>query len=431
VLFLSFFYFSIRLEAVQFKLRFRRKGYATDMEEDNTPRSLPERPPEADPSRSPVKVKKRQTSYGRKALAVVIVLLLIAALVAGLMLSGRLPTVNNHAVTPRPTVSSDGNKVQTQTEADIANIVAKVSPSVVSVTTQSQTPTYFGVAQQEGAGTGIVVSRDGYIMTNKHVVNGADTVGVVLSDGTSYDKVKVVGTDPLNDVAFIKIPNVNNLTPVELGDSSSVRVGQQVVAIGNSLGQYQNTVTSGIISGKGRPVAAQDGSTVESLTDLLQTDAAINPGNSGGPLLNMAGQVIGMNTAVAADAQGIGFAIPINSVKGLLKGVLNSGEVRRAYLGINYIPITPDTAKRFDLSVKDGAYVYNGDSSAVISGSPADKAGIKEKDVITKVNGVEIGSNGGLSTLLGEYAPGDTVALSVLRGGNEMTINVTLDAYKS
>lgn len=399
------------------------------MEEDNTPHSLPERPPEADSSRPPAKVKKKQASRRRKGLVGIISILLILALLGSLKLSERFSAMN-HPVTPRPTVSNDGNKVQTQTEADIANIVAKVSPSVVSVTTQSQAQTYFGVAQQEGAGTGIVVSRDGYIMTNKHVVNGADTVGVVLSDGTSYDNVKVVGTDPLNDVAFIKIPNVNNLTPVELGDSSSIRVGQQVVAIGNSLGQYQNTVTSGIISGKGRPVAAQDGSTVESLTDLLQTDAAINPGNSGGPLLNMAGQVIGMNTAVAADAQGIGFAIPINSVKGILKGVLNTGEVRRAYLGINYIPITPDVAKRYNLSVKDGAYVYNSNSPAVVSGSPADKAGIKDKDIVTKVNGVEIGSNGGLSTLVGEYAPGDTVALTVLRGGNEMTVNVTLDAYK-
>jgi serine protease Do len=202
------------------------------------------------------------------------------------------------------------------------------------------------------------------------------------------------------------------------------------VAIGNSLGQYQNTVTSGIISGKGRPVAAQSGDTVESLTDLLQTDAAINPGNSGGPLLNMTGQVIGINTAVAADAQGIGFAIPINSVKGILKGVLESGEVRRAFLGVNYIPVTPESAKRYDLPVKTGAYVFNGNAQPVASGSPADKAGIKEKDIITKVNGVEIGTNGALSTLVGEYAPGDTIELMVLRDGREQSIKVTLTDYQ-
>lgn len=399
------------------------------MEENNTPRSLPDEQFQADTPRTPKKVTKPRQSYGRKGIMAGVVILLVLALIGSLQLSGRF-SAGNGAVTPRPTVTNDGNKVQTQAETDIANLVAKVSPSVVSVTTQSQTQTYFGIAQQEGAGTGIVMSKDGYVMTNKHVVSDASTVGVVLSDGTSYDSVKVIGTDPLNDVAFLKIPDVSNLAPIELGDSSSIRVGQQVVAIGNSLGQYQNTVTSGIISGKGRPVAAQDGNTVASLTDLLQTDAAINPGNSGGPLLNMAGQVIGMNTAVAADAQGIGFAIPVNSIKGLLKGVLSSGEVRRAYLGVNYIPITPEVIKRYDLSVRNGAYVFNGDSPPVISGSPADKAGIKEKDIITKVNGVEIGSNGGLSTLVGEYAPGDTVALSVLRDGNEMTVNVTLDTYR-
>ncbi len=399
------------------------------MEEDKTPHSVPEQPRQADTTSNSLNIKKSRPSYRRQGLMVGIVALLVLALIGSLQLSGRLSKDEN-AVTPRQIVGNDGNKVQTQVETDIANIVTKVSPSVVSVTTQSQTQTYFGVAQQEGAGTGVVVSKDGYIMTNKHVVNNANTVGIVLTDGTRYDNVRVVGTDPLNDVAFLKIPNVDDLKPVEFGDSSSIRVGQQVVAIGNSLGQYQNTVTSGIISGKGRPVAAQDGNSIESLTDLLQTDAAINPGNSGGPLLNMSGQVIGMNTAIAADAQGIGFAIPINGVKGLLKGVLSSGEVRRAYLGINYIPITPEAVKRYELSAKNGAYVFNGESPAVISGGPADKAGVREKDIITKVNGVEIGSNGGLATLVGEYAPGDTVPLSILRGGNETTVNVTLDAYR-
>jgi serine protease Do len=399
------------------------------MEEDKTPHSVPEQPRQADAPGTSKEIRKTRKSYRRQGLMAGIVALLILALIASLQLSDRFSKDDN-AVTPRQTVGNDGNKMQTQVETDIANVVSKVSPSVVSVTTQSQSQTYFGVAQQEGAGTGIVVSKDGYVMTNKHVVNGATTVGIVLSDGTTYDNVRVVGTDPLNDVAFLKISGVNDLTPVEFGDSSSIRVGQQVVAIGNSLGQYQNTVTSGIISGKGRPVAAQDGNSIESLTDLLQTDAAINPGNSGGPLLNMSGQVIGMNTAIAADAQGIGFAIPINGVKGLLKGVLSSGEVRRAYLGINYMPITPEAVKRYDLPAKNGAYVFNGDSPAVISGGPADKAGVREKDIITKVNGVEIGSSGGLATLVGEYAPGDTVALSVLRGGNETAVNVTLDAYK-
>lgn len=399
------------------------------MEEDKTPHSLPDQPRQETASRPSRDAGKVRRYSRRKGLIAVILVLLIVALISRLELRSRFSTDDN-AVTPRQTVTNDGNKVQTRAETDIANLVSKVSPSVVSITTQSQSQTYFGIAQQEGAGTGIVVSKDGYIMTNKHVVNNATAVGIVLSDGTGYDNVKVVGTDPLNDVAFLKIPNVKSLTPVELGNSSSIRVGQQVVAIGNSLGQYQNTVTSGIISGKGRPVAAQDGNTVANLTDLLQTDAAINPGNSGGPLLNMAGQVVGMNTAVAAEAQGIGFAIPINSVKGLIKGLFSSGEVKRAYLGINFIPITPELTQRYDLPVKNGAYVFNGDSPAVVDGGPASEAGIREKDIITKVNGVEIGASGGLSTLVGEYAPGDTVALSVMRGRNELTIKVRLDAYR-
>ena len=370
---------------------------------------------------------------GRR-VTLVIVILIVIGLIGGAVLENnpswqRLWGGESRSVADRPTVGRDGNLNVTQVENDIASLVTDVSPSVVSITTQSQARTYFGVAEREGAGTGIVVSKDGYILTNKHVVEGATTVGVVLSDGTRYDKVKVVGSDPLNDVAFLKIPDVNDLTPAELGNSSSVRVGQQVVAIGNSLGQYQNTVTSGIVSGTGRPVAAQSGDTVESLTDLLQTDAAINPGNSGGPLLNMAGQVIGMNTAIAADAQGIGFAIPINGVKGMLKGVLVTGEVKRAFLGVSYVPVTPETAQVYDLPVKSGAYVFNERGTAVGAGSPAAEAGVRDKDIITKVNDVEIGRSGALSTLVGEYAPGDTIELTILRDSNERVIKVTLSEY--
>lgn len=403
----------------------------TDMEEKKV------RTPEEDVSKAAeqtVDARSTQADRGRR-VTIVVLLLIFIGLIIGAVLENnpswqRLWSDNNQSITDRPAVGNDGNMNVTQVENDIASLVAKVSPSVVSITTQSQARTYFGVAEREGAGTGIVVSKDGYILTNKHVVDGATTVGVVLSDGTRYESVKVIGSDPLNDVAFLKISDVSDLTPVELGNSSSVRVGQQVVAIGNSLGQYQNTVTSGIISGTGRPVAAQSGNTVESLTDLLQTDAAINPGNSGGPLLNMAGQVIGMNTAIAADAQGIGFAIPVNGIKGMLKGVLATGKVNRAFLGVSYIPVTPETAEAYDLSVKSGAYVFNEQGSAVGAGSPAAEAGIRDKDIITKVNDVEIGRNGALSTLVGEYAPGDTIELTVLRDGKEQILRATLSEYK-
>lgn len=336
------------------------------------------------------------------------------------------------SLTSRSTSGTDGNQVITQEEEDVAGVVSKVSPSVVSVVTKSQGSSFYGTAEEEGAGTGIIVGKDGYIMTNKHVVDGATTVGVVLADGTSYDTVKVLGSDPLNDVAFLKIPDVSDLPVAELGDSTSVRVGQKVIAIGNSLGQYQNTVTSGIISGTGRPVSAQSGDSVETLTDLIQTDAAINPGNSGGPLLNLQGQVVGINTAIAEDAQGIGFAIPISATKGILKGVLENGTVKRAYLGINYIPITAVVAKEYNLSVKKGAYVYSGnDKTAVTSGSPADKAGIKDKDIITKVGNIEVGDRGSVASLVAEYAPGDTIELTLLRDGKTMTVRVTLAAYSN
>ncbi len=402
------------------------------MQEDITPSPEEQTVAEKTQQDTPVIDKKSHSHRRESLIAGVIIILLLIGSVVGLGMQNHFWGLDQH-VTQRPTVANDGNTVTTPQEDDIASIVSKVSPSVVSITTESQTQSYFGSDQEEdAAGTGIVMSADGYIMTNNHVIDGATTVSVVLSDGTSYDNVKVIGSDPLNDVAFLKIPNVSNLTPVELGNSSSIRVGQQVVAIGNSLGQYQNTVTSGIISGTGRPVTAQDGNTTESLTDLLQTDAAINPGNSGGPLLNMSGQVIGMNTAVASDAQGIGFAIPVNAVKGVLKGVLATGQVSRAFLGVSFIPVTPESAKQYSLPVTSGAYIYSGsDASAVTAGSPAEKAGIKNKDIITEVNGVQVGASGALSTLLGEYAPGDTITLTLLRDGKTQTVKVTLVTYTS
>ncbi len=341
---------------------------------------------------------------------------------------------NHNAVTIRSTVQNDGNLVKSSQENVITSVADKVSPSVVSILTDMTTQTIFGAATEQAAGTGIIVSKDGYILTNRHVVNGANKVQIVTADGTTYTDVKVVGTDPLNDVAYLEVNGAKELTAATLGDSSTVRIGQEVIAIGNSLGQYQNTVTSGIISGKGRPVSAGDetGNSTESLTDLLQTDAAINPGNSGGPLLNTSGQVIGMNTAVAANAQGIGFAIPINATKGTLKSVLAGKGVERAYLGLRYVQLTPSVAKQYNLSVTAGAYVIGeNDASGIISNSPADKAGVKDKDIITKINGLVVGQQGGVSSLIGEYAPGDTVELTVNRGGKELTAKVTLAAYTS
>jgi serine protease Do len=384
-------------------------------------------------SRNPDPQRPAYTTRPRAKQAVAIILLVILLGLGSGFAGARLSSLtgNNSQIASPLTSGTDGNKIITQEEENLSSVVSKVSPSVVSIITKTQsTDFYLGPSTQEGAGTGIIVSKDGYVMTNKHVVDGATAVGVALSDGTTYENVKVLGTDPLNDVAFLKIPNVNNLHAAELGDSTSIRVGQKVVAIGNSLGQYQNTVTSGIISGTGRPVSAQSGNSIESLTDLIQTDAAINPGNSGGPLLNLQGQVIGINTAVAADAQGIGFSIPIGATKGILKGVLQGKGVQRAYLGINYVPITADVAEFYNLPVKKGAYVFNGEGKvAVAAGSPADKAGIKDKDIITKVGDVEAGDRGSVASLVAEYAPDDTIKLTVLRDGRTLTVEAKLVAF--
>lgn len=395
------------------------------MDNDNSSEKSAEKP-----SGKPLVVNAVTQPKQSKAMTIFVVIVIIIGITLMFYALRMEMKDGNGALTQRETTQNDGNKTVTQEEEDIASVVSKVSPSVVSIVTKSTGTSFYGSSEQEGAGTGIIVGKDGYILTNKHVIDGANNVTVVTSDGTSYSDVKVLGTDPLNDVAFLKIANVSNLPVAELGDSTSIRVGQKVIAIGNSLGQYQNTVTSGIISGTGRPVSAQSGQSVESLTDLIQTDAAINPGNSGGPLLNLSGQVIGINTAIVEDAQGIGFSIPISATKGILKGVLAGKAVERAYMGVSYIPITADVAKQYSLSVKKGAYVFSSDGkNAVVSGSPADKAGIKDKDIITKVGDIEVGDRGGVSSLVAEYAPGDTIQLTILRGGQTMTVKVTLAAY--
>ena len=362
-----------------------------------------------------------------------LVLITVGLLVAvGIAISAYWYANTDHAqVVPRQTVQHDGNLTTTSAEDAISRVVEQVSPSVVSIVTNVNTRTIFGMSEQRAAGTGVVLSSDGYILTNHHVINGASKVQVITSDGTTYDTVRVVGSDPLNDIAYLKIRGAKDLQPAEIGDSSTVRVGQQVIAIGNALGQYQNTVSSGIISGKGRPIMAGDGSgsSPESLNDLLQTDAAINPGNSGGPLLNLSGQVIGINTAIASDAQGIGFAIPVNATKGTTKTVLAGKGVKRSYLGVRYVEITAAVAKQYDLPVKVGAYVTSDDGSAVVAGSPAAKAGLRQKDIITKVNDQKVGTAGGVATLAGEYAPGDTITLTYLRGSTEHTVKVTLGDF--
>lgn len=329
---------------------------------------------------------------------------------------------NSHTNTYNSTVISQ--------EGDaIAAAASKVGPSVVSIITESTSRTFYGSSIQQGAGSGVVISEDGYIITNKHVVSDSGKVQVILADGTSYTDVDFIGSDPTNDISFLKINGVSGLTPIALGDSSTMKVGQKVLAIGNALGEYQNTVTTGIVSALGRPVIASDttGDSYEQLENLLQTDAAINPGNSGGPLVNLKGEIIGINTAVATEAQGIGFAIPINDVKGMVKTLLATGKVVKPYIGVRYVSITPDVAEEYNLKVKKGAYVVGDDTQpAIISGSPADRAGLREKDIITKVDDTEIDSTHPFASVIAQYSPGDKVKIAFIRDGKEETVEVTV-----
>jgi S1-C subfamily serine protease len=334
----------------------------------------------------------------------------------------------------------------TSTANLVSSIAGTVGESVVSVnvTSQSAGTTYgglfgfgYGPYTQESAGTGVILSSDGLILTNRHVVpTGTTDVSVTLSDGTVLKKVKVIArtsTRDTLDIAFLKVEDTEGkkLVAAKLGDSSKMKVGDAVVAIGNTLGQFQNTVTSGIISGYGRSLQAGDesGSATENLDDMFQTDAAINQGNSGGPLVNMNGEVIGINTAIASDAQTVGFAIPINNVKGLIASVKKSGKLERPYLGVVYVMLTDDIAKEYGLSTNRGAYIPKasdmGDET-VLKDGPAAGAGIEEGDVITKIDGVTINEKSSVLSTLSKHKAGDTVTLTVLRGDTTKTIDVKL-----
>jgi len=334
-----------------------------------------------------------------------------------------------------PTSSTDatnsytGGTVVAEGEMTVEEVVKKVVPTVVAISGTDNVRTIFGMSQQSSGGSGFIVRKDGLIVTNKHVVS-SDTAKytVKLSTGKSYDAT-VQARDPSTDLALIKI-NAANLPVVELGDSSKVALGQKVIAVGNTLGEYQNTVTTGIISGLNRSVTASDGmGSSEPLDNLIQTDAAINPGNSGGPLVNLSGQVIGINTAVDTQAQSVGFAIPINNVKSQIQTVSAGGEISRPKLGVRYILITKEFADANGLDAAEGALVARGQSYtdvAVQPGSPADLAGIKEGDILLSVNDEKITENNGLTTILQKYKPGDMVTIQLKRQGLVKTVKVTL-----
>jgi serine protease Do len=354
--------------------------------------------------------------------------------------------------------SSGGTEqVKVVTEESVTiNIVKKYGPSVVTVAgTESQqelekqqqqnSPFGFGFspffdispapslspapdgnqAQPQVIGSGFVVSGNGMIVTNKHVVADTQmTYQVITSDGKKYS-VKNIYRDPLNDVALLKIDPTQNssekLQALTLGDSSHLQVGQYVVAIGTALGEFRNTVTTGVISGLGRGITSGDPyqGSVEQLNNVIQTDAAINPGNSGGPLFNSAGQVIGVNTAVSQNGQNIGFAIPIDVIKDAFQNFQQNGKIERPFLGVSYTMLSKSLAVLNNLP--QGAYVQD-----VEQNSPADSAGIQQGDVITKIEGQQIDDTNSLSTVISKDKVGQTITVTIYRNNNTQDIKVTL-----
>jgi len=290
--------------------------------------------------------------------------------------------------------------------------------------------------QEVGGGSGFIISEDGLVVTNKHVVRDTTaSYSVVLNNSKTYD-LDILARDTVNDIAIGKIKNLTDkVKPLSLGVSSNLQLGQTVIAIGNALAEYRNTVTKGIISGIGRKIVAGDSYSgeYETLEDVIQTDAAINLGNSGGPLLNLKGEVIGINTAISSDGQSIGFAIPIDSVKSVIDSVKQTGKIVRPYLGIRYVEINDAFAKANNLKYNYGVLVIRGKNEedlAVIPSGPADKAGILENDIILEIDGKKLDSETSLSKEVTKYKVGDKVKLKVFSKGNEKDVIVTLEERK-
>jgi len=302
----------------------------------------------------------------------------------------------------------------------VISAVDRVTPAVVTIQTTG------GLGAASGTGSGFIFDASGFILTNRHVVEDSQELLVMLNDGRRFAGT-VYGIDTLTDLAIVTI-EAQDLPTAPIGVSAGLEPGQLAIAIGNPLG-YENTVTTGVVSGLGRQIQASDAAqtSTEQLNNLIQTDAAINPGNSGGPLVNSAGQVIGINTAVSTDAQGLGFSIPIDVAKPIMRQALNGQELVRPWIGVYYIPVTPVIAEEQDLGVEYGALIgTTGGDEAVFPGSPADVAGLQAGDVIVAINGEQITVDTDLSMLIIPHDPGDTITLRVLRDNTEREVEVIL-----
>jgi S1-C subfamily serine protease len=344
---------------------------------------------------------------------------LAGALAAAIVATGVTVALDDDepAAVDRPVLTP----VTTDTGAlDIQAILAKVQPSVVAIETSATT----SQGAFEGAGSGIIIGDDGLVLTNAHVIGSIGDITVVLPDGTRQ-QAALVGASPDDDLALIRVPDAEDLVPAELGSSDDLQVGDEVIAIGNALALGDDpTVTRGIVSAKDRDLTAEG----VSLEGLIQTDAAINPGNSGGPLVNAAGQVVGMNTAIVADAQNLGFSIAIDVARPIIRQLeVGEGQVTpdQAFLGVSSTDVdelTEDVLARFEVSVDEGAFI-----TEVVPGSAADEAGLQEGDVIIEIDGDEVTESGQVREAILDKEPGDTIELRIVRTGEERTVEATLE----
>ena len=347
---------------------------------------------------------------------------------------------------------------QTSQEEKIIEAVKEVSPSVVSIIITKDIPIVeqyyeplegfedffgndiFGIPQyrqkgtekqEVGSGTGFIISEDGMVLTNRHVVLDEDAEYIVLNNEGERFSAQVLARDPVKDLAVIKIISEKSFNPLRLGDSDNLQAGQTVIAIGNALGEFQNTVSTGVVSGLRRNILASGGGQSELLENVIQTDADINSGNSGGPLLNLKGEVIGINVAMSQSAENIGFAIPINEAKRDINQVKETGEIVYPFIGIYYTLITPELVKSYDLPVEYGAWIgRDGEGKiteeAIFSDSAAEKAGLKRDDIIIEIESEKISTENSLAEAIFQYNPGEDVQLKIVRDDQEMNVIITL-----
>ena len=352
--------------------------------------------------------EKRAGAIGRRAILGLLALSLIFGAAGGagatVLLLGGLNESGDIGESIRQTLVSE--------QSATVSVAERISPAIVTLEVTG--------ADGESVGSGVIYSADGWIVTNRHVVEGATTMTVHLEDGRDFPG-RVYGIDTLTDLAIVKV-EATGLTAATLGRSSAIQVGQTAIAIGSPLGVYTNSVTAGIISAIGREITTESGR----LDGLLQTDAAINPGNSGGALVDSSGAVIGINTAISTEGAGIGFAIPIDIARPIMEQALAGIELSRPWIGIRYVALNRRTAAENNLTLFQGAWISGGTESGIVPGSPAETAGLADGDIVTKVQGMLIDELHPLQDLLVQYSPGTVIVLDVLRAGATVQISVTL-----